>query len=146
MLQKKKEELLRQSKNSLHVSNDMNKMKVADIFPTQTNIQTAIDISTRSVEFSPTKNEDVVTPTNPATKDILDTIIEWVSTPTSSPNKDVESIDQVEKTTYIDTKDFVMDEKDITEDDNETIQGLNKDNIQNRENSITHITAKVFCK
>ena len=146
LLQKKKEELLRQSKNSFDGSNDLNRINVADILPTQTKIQTAIDISTRSTEFSQTKSEDVVTPTNPSTKDILDTIIEWVSTPTFSPNKDAESIEQVEKTTYIDTNDFVMDEKDITEDDNETIQGLNKDNIQNQENSIRHITTKVFCE
>ena len=56
------------------------------------------------------------------------------------------SIGQVEKDTNIDTNNFVMDEKDITEDDNETIQGLNKDNIQNQENSIRHITTKVFCE
>jgi len=124
----------------------MNKMNEADILPTQPNIQTAIDISTRSAESSPSKTEDVVTPTNPATKDILDTIIEWVSTPTLSPNNDAKIIDQVEKTTYIDTNDFVMDEKDITKDDNETIQGRSKDNLQKQENSIGHITTKETAK
>ena len=122
----------------------MNKVSVAHILPTETNIQTATDKSTRSNEFSPTISEDVVTLTNTATKDILDTIIDWVSTPTISPKKDTESVDQVEKTTFIDTNDFVMDEKNISEDNNETIQGLNKDIIQNQENSIRHITTKVF--
>ena len=145
MFQKQKEELLHQSKNELRGKYDINKVDVAHILPTETNIQTATDKSTRSNEFSPTISEDVVTLTNTATKDILDTIIDWVSTPTLSPKKDAESVDQVEKTTFIDTNDFVMDEEDTTEDDYETIQGLNKDNIQNQENSFIHITTKVFC-
>ena len=123
----------------------MNKVSVAHILPTETNIQTANDKSIWSNEFSPTISDDVVTPTNTATKDILDSIIDWVSTPTFSPKKDAESVDQVEKTTFIDTNDFVMDEEDTTGDDYETIQGLNKDNIQNQENSFIHITTKVFC-
>ena len=96
----------------------------------QKNVQTAIDISTRSVEDS----DSILT--NPATKDILDTIIDWVSTPTSSPAKEPNEINQVERTTSVDANIPLIDGSKIS----------GKINEYQREGKISMrlVTTKVF--
>ena len=127
---KETEEHLLKSKIRLLGTNAVNSIKDSAIFATQENMQSAIDISTPSVEVLHS------TSTEPVTKDILDTIIEWVSTPTSSPKKDAENLNQLEKTTLIDTNNFVMDEEDITKND--------KNIPHEQENSMKLITPKVL--
>ena len=98
---------------------------IADLH-TQKSTQTATDISTQSV------NNFESTQTNPATKDILDTIIEWVSTPTSSPKKEDGKDNQMERTTAVDPNSLVVD------------QNVNGNNEEESHNSLKLVTTKVL--
>ena len=98
---------------------------IADSY-TQKSTQTATDISTQSV------NNFESTQTNPATKDILDTLIEWVSTPTSSPKKEDGKDNQMERTTALDPNSLVAD------------QNVNGNNEEESHNSLKLVTTKVL--
>ena len=98
---------------------------IADLH-TQKITQAATDISTQSV------NNFESTQTNPATKDILDTIIEWVSTPTSSPKKEDGKDNQMERTTAVDQNSLVVD------------QNVNGNNEEESHNSLKLVTTKVL--
>ena len=93
---------------------------------TQKSTPTATDIATESVKFFES------TQTNPATKDILDTIIERVSTPTSSPKKEDGKDNQVERTTAVDPNSLVLD------------QNVNDSNEEESHNSLKLVTTKVL--
>ena len=98
---------------------------IADLH-TQKITQTATDISTQSV------NNFESTQTNPATKDILDTIIEWVSNPTSSPKKEDGKDNQMERTTAVDQNSLVVD------------QNVDGNNEEESHNSLKLVTTKVL--
>ena len=98
---------------------------IADLH-TQKITQTATDISTQSV------NNFESTQTNPATKDILDTLIEWVSTPTSSPKKEDGKDNQMERTTAVDQNSLVVD------------QNVDGNNEEESHNSLKLVTTKVL--
>ena len=110
----------------LQGSHTANMTKVIANSYTQKSTQTATDISTQSV------NNFESTQTNPATKDILDTIIEWVSTPTSSPKKEDGKDNQMERTTALDPNSLVAD------------QNVNGNNEEESHNSLKLVTTKVY--